>query len=155
MSENTIAVNRQARFNYFILETFEAGIVLNGCEIKSIRDGRVNLKDSYVRLMGKEAFIVGLHISLYGFADRTAQDLDPERSRKLLLHRLEIEKLMVNISRKGNACIPLSMYFKRGIVKLEIGIGTGKKQHDKRDSIKERMQLREMKQAIKYKNKRG
>ena len=148
MSDNVIATNRQARANYFISDCFEAGIVLSGTEVKSVREGRVNLKDSYVRFMNQQAFVVGLHISPYSHT-HSITDVDPTRSRKLLLHKEEINRLTGRLSQKGFTCIPLSLYFKRGIVKLEIGIGKGKKEHDKRQTIKERSQAKEVRQALK------
>ncbi len=152
MSDNTIATNRQARANYFISDRFEAGIVLSGSEVKSIREGRVNLKDSYVRFANQEAFVVGLHISPYSHT-HSISDVDPTRSRKLLLHKEEINRLTGRLSQKGFTCVPLSLYFKRGIVKLEIGVGKGKKEHDKRQTIKERSQAKEMRQALKRRSR--
>ena len=149
---NHIATNRQARFDYFISDTFEAGIVLNGSEVKSVREGRVNLKDSYVRLMNGEVFVIGMHVSPYSHTENIMR-IDPTQSRKLLLHFQEIEKLAGFISRKGFTCLPLSVYFKRGKVKLEIGIGKGKQEHDKRRAIKERISKKEMKQALKRRSK--
>ena len=151
MSE-PIATNRQARFNYFISDTFEAGIVLVGSEVKSIREGRVNLNDSYIKIMNAQAFLVGMHISPYSHIENI-NTFEPTKSRKLLLHKQEIGKLVGLISRKGHTCVPLSIYFKRGIVKVEIGIGKGKKEHDKRDSIKKKDQDKEMKQALKKRSK--
>ena len=152
MSQNPIATNREARFNYFISDTFEAGIVLSGSEVKSIREGRVNLKDAYVRFLNGEVYVVGMHISPYSHIENIAS-IDPTQSRKLLLHQQEIERLASLISKKGFTCLPLSLYFKRGIVKLEIGIGKGKKQHDKRQALKERVHQIEMKQALKQRSK--
>ena len=152
MSQKPTAENRQAYFNYFISDKFEAGLVLSGSEVKSIREGRVNLKDAYVRIFNGEAHVVGMHISPYSHIERS-DSFDPTKSRKLLLHKQEIEKLTGLISKKGFTCIPLSIYFKRGIAKLEIGIGKGKKEHDKRDSIKTKMHQREMKQALKHRSK--
>ena len=147
-----IATNRQARFNYFISDTFEAGIVLFGSEVKSIREGRANLNDSFVKIMNGQAFIVGMHISPYSHIENIAS-FEPTKSRKLLLHKNEIEKLVGLISRKSYTCVPLSVYFKRGIVKVEIGIGKGKKEHDKRESIKQKVHDREMRQALKRRSK--
>lgn len=152
MSDNVIATNRQARANYFISDHFEAGVVLSGSEVKSIREGRVNLKDSYVRFANQEAFVVGLHISPYSHT-HSISDVDPTRSRKLLLHKGEINRLTGRLSQKGFTCIPLSLYFKRGIVKLEIGVGKGKKEHDKRQTIKERSQAKEVRQALKRRSR--
>ena len=152
MTQNHVAENRQAYFNYFISDKFEAGLMLSGSEVKSIREGRVNLKDAYVRILGGEAYVVGMHISPYSHIERS-DSFDPTKSRKLLLHKQEIGKLAGFVSKKGFTCVPLSIYFKRGIVKLEIGIGKGKKEHDKRQSIKERVHKREMKQALKRRSK--
>ena len=147
-----VATNREARFNYFISDTFEVGIVLIGSEVKSIREGRVNLKDSYVRMLNGEMFVVGMHVSPYSHIENIST-FDPTQSRKLLLHKQEIAKLAGLMSRKGFTCVPLSIYFKRGIVKLEIGIGKGKKEHDKRQTLREKVHQREMKQALKQRSK--
>ncbi len=147
-----VATNRQAGFDYFISDKFEAGLVLSGSEVKSIREGRVNLKDAFVRIFNGEAYVVGMHISPYSHIERS-DSFDPTKSRKLLLHKQEVGKLAGLVSKKGFTCIPLSIYFKRGIVKLEIGIGKGKKEHDKRDSIKTKMHQKEMKQALKHRSK--
>jgi len=152
MGNQPIAVNRQARFNYFISGTFEAGVVLLGTEVKSIREGKANLKDAYVRFSNGEAYLVGMHISHYSHTANISAD-DPTRTRKLLLHKDEIEKLLGRMSQKGFTCVPLSLYFKRGIVKLEIGIAKGKKQHDKRDTIKKKEHDRELRQALKQRSK--
>lgn len=152
MSQNPIATNRQARFDYFISVTFEAGIALSGSEVKSIREGRVNLKDAYIRLSNREVYVIGMHISPYSHIENVAA-VDPTQSRKLLLHEQEIGKLAALVSRKSFTCVPLSIYFKRGFVKLEIGVGKGKKQHDKRQALKEKAHLREMKQALKHRKR--
>ncbi|MBI1977915.1 MAG: SsrA-binding protein SmpB [Candidatus Omnitrophica bacterium] len=149
---NPVATNRQAHFNYFISDTFEAGIVLTGSEVKSVREGRVNLKDAYVKMMNGEPFVVGMHVSPYSHTENIDR-IDPVQSRKLLLHQQEIEKLQSLVSKKSFTCIPLSVYFKRGFVKLEIGIGKGKKEHDKRQALKEKIHQREMKQALKRRSK--
>ncbi len=143
-----IADNRKAHYNYFIHEKFEAGISLAGHEVKSIRERRVNLKDSYVRVMKEEAFLLNCHISPYSKI-QGHQDIDPIRTRKLLLKRKEISRLMGQTTRKGVAIVPLRMYFKKGFVKVEIAIGEGKKQYDKRASIKQRIHTRETQAAIK------
>src|SRR3989338_2719586 len=152
MSQNPIATNRKARFNYFISDTFEAGIVLSGTEVKSIREGRVNLQDAYVRILGGEVYVVGMHISPYSHTENILR-IDPIQSRKLLLHSHEIGKLAGLISKKGFTCLSLSVYFKRGVVKLEIWVGKGKKKHDKRQVLKEKTHQREMKQALKKRPK--
>lgn len=143
-----IAENRKAGFNYFILEKFEAGICLEGHEVKAIREGRVNLKDGFVRVVKEEAFLFNCHISPYSKI-QGHQVLDPTRTRKLLLKRREIDQLMGRSTQKGFAVVPLRMYFKNGFVKIEIALGQGKKLHDKRDSIKKRIHDRESAAAIK------
>ncbi|MBI4398104.1 MAG: SsrA-binding protein SmpB [Candidatus Omnitrophica bacterium] len=143
----TIATNRQAGFNYEILEKTEAGLALGGSEVKSLREGRANLADSYVRFKNGEAFIVNLHISPYSHVSFNAPE--PERMRKLLLTRPEIARLSVAIERKGFTCIPLRLYFKRSWAKVEIAVCRGKKQFDRRDAIKERMQKREIDRSVK------
>ena len=149
----TVAVNRKARFDYFIHERFEAGIKLVGSEVKSIREGKVNLKDSYVRLVRKEAFLINCHIPPYSRIQGYT-DFDPTASRKLLLKRKEIDHLEGLTSQKGFALIPLSMYFKKGLVKIEIAVAKGKKAFDKRETIKKRIHDRESSAAIK-KHTRG
>ena len=131
--EKIIAKNPTARHNYTITDTFEAGIVLTGTEIKSIRNGKVNLKDTYVNIKNAEVFVYGMHISPYEFGN--IYNKDPLRTRKLLLNRREINKLIGMINQKGVSLVPISMYFKGNKVKLEIGIGKGKKLFDKRDDI--------------------
>lgn len=145
----TIAENRKAHFDYFIHEKYEAGIVLRGHEVKSIREHRVNLKDSYVRVMKEEAFLINCHISPYSKI-QGYQDIDPTQTRKLLLNRTEINRLMGQVGRKGHTIIPLRMYFKKGMVKVEIAIGEGKKQYDKREAIKKRIHDRESSAAVKH-----
>ena len=152
MSSGPIATNRQAHFNYFISDKFEAGIALSGSEVKSIREGRINLKDAYVRISNGEVYVIGMHISPYSHTQNVAE-MDPTHTRKLLMHKQEIGKLADLISRKGFTCVPLSIYFKRGLVKLEIGIGKGKQQHDKRQALKEKVHQHEMKQALKRRSK--
>ena len=146
--EKVITSNRKAHHDYHILETLEAGIVLRGTEVKSLRAGRANLKDSYVRIFKEEAFLLNCHISPYSRI-QGHEELDPTRTRKLLLKRSEINKLMGQVGRKGFTIVPLRMYFKKGFVKVEIGIGEGKKQYDKRASIKLRIHTRETQAAIK------
>ena len=136
MSEKLIAKNPTAFHNYNIKEKLEAGIVLYGTEIKSIRLGKVNLKDSYIFIKSGEVFIRGLHISPYEHGN--IFNKDPLRDRKLLLNRREINKLIGMTKQKGLAIIPLNMYFKNNFVKVEIGIGTGKKLYDKRQDLAKR-----------------
>ncbi len=131
----TIAVNRQARHEYTIEEKFEAGIVLEGWEVKSLRDGRVQLKESYVAIKRGEAWLSGAHISPLLSAS-THVNPDSIRAKKLLLNRHELNKLIGSVERKGYTLIPLSMYWKNGRAKLEIGLAKGKQLHDKRASLK-------------------
>jgi len=140
-------LNRKARHDYFIEETFEAGMVLAGSEVKSLREGRGNLKDSYVRIQGGEAFLVNMHISPYGPASR--ENHDPKRSRKLLLHKKEIQRLSGKVKEKGLTLIPLSVYFTdRGRAKVEVALARGKRLYDKRAAIKAREARREAEQAL-------
>ena len=147
-NHKVIAENRKARFDYFISDRYEAGVKLVGFEVKSIREGKVNLKDSFVRILHGEAFLINCHISHYSHIQGHL-DVDARATRKLLLKREELEKLGVLTSQKGYAIIPLSLYFKRGLVKIEIGVGKGKQQFDKRDTIKKRIHDRESNAAIK------
>ncbi len=143
-----VAENRKARFDYFISDKFEAGIKLVGCEVKSIREGKVNLKDCYVRIMNGEAFLVNCHISPYSHIQGHV-DIDARATRKLLLKKEELNKLAGLTAQKGYAIIPLLMYFKKGLVKVEIALGKGKQQYDKRETIKRRIHDRESSAAIK------
>ena len=145
--EKFIAKNPTARHNYTITDTFEAGIVLTGTEIKSIRNGKVNIKDTYVTIKNGEVFIFGMHISPYEFGN--IYNKDPLRTRKLLLNKREINKLIGMINQKGISLIPISMYFKGSKVKLEIGIGKGKKLFDKRDDIAKKDAERNIARALK------
>lgn len=149
-----IAVNRKARFDYFLFDKFEAGISLLGSEVKSIREGRVNLKDSFVRIVRSEAFLFNCHITPYSKIQGHVE-LDPTRSRKLLLKRAEINRLLGQAAQKGFAIIPLSLYFKKGLVKLEIALAKGKQQFDKREAIKRRIHDRESAAAIKKHSRKG
>jgi len=144
--ERDITVNRRAFHDYTITERFEAGLALVGSEVKSLRDNRANLKDAYARFFGDEMFLVGAHISPYGPASQFGHD--PERSRKLLLHRKEIEKLRGKLHERGLTLIPLRLYWSRGRAKVELGLGVGKKLHDKRAAIRERMEKREIDRAM-------
>jgi SsrA-binding protein len=138
-------LNKQARRLFHIEDTLEAGLVLLGSEVKSIRLAKVNLKEGYIRIEGGEAWLVGVHISPYKQANR--QNHEPMRPRKLLLHKREIEKLFGKVSRQGYTLVPMAVYFHRGKVKLEVGVGKGKKLHDKRQDLKERDVKREMDRA--------
>ena len=133
----TIAENRKARHNFFIEEDFEAGIALEGWEVKSLRAGRANLTESYAILKNGEAWLLGAHISPLASAS-THVHADPVRSRKLLLHRRELDRLVGAVERKGYTLVPLSLYWQRGRTKLKLGLAKGKKQHDKRAAEKDR-----------------
>ncbi len=145
---NVIAVNRQARHDYFIEETFEAGLVLEGWEVKSLRAGRVNLKESYVLIKNGEAWLFGAHISPLASAS-THINPDPTRTRKLLLKKQELNKLIGHVERRGYTLVPLKLYWKKNLVKLEIGLAKGKKLHDKRATEKERDWQREKQRLLK------
>lgn len=132
-SNNTLAQNRKARFDYHIIETYEAGIELKGTEVKSVRAGKVNLKEGYASIDDGEAFLKQVHISPY--EQGNIYNVDPLRKRKLLLHKYEIRKLIGLIKEKGYSLVPLSMYLKRGKVKISIGLAKGKKLYDKRQDL--------------------
>jgi len=139
--------NRQAYFRYLIEETFEAGLQLQGSEVKSIREGNVNLVDSYVRFRGNQAYLVGCHIGPYEGASQFNHE--PRRDRKLLMHRRELDRLGGKVREKGLTLICTRLYFKNGKVKAEIALGRGKKAHDKRATLRERQVKKEMDRAIK------
>ena len=152
-SEKAVATNRKAYHDYFIEEKFEAGIMLQGTEVKSLREGRVNLQDSYASVKGDEVFLHHCHISPYSHGN--IMNHQPLRTRKLLLHRKEINKLLGKTQQQGLTLIPLRIYFsKRGHAKVELGLAKGKKQHDRRESIKTREASREVERAMKS-GKRG
>jgi SsrA-binding protein len=146
-AQKNIAENRKAFHDYHVLETFEAGVALLGTEVKSIREGRVNLRDSYARIENGEVFVQNVHISPY--SHRGYADHEPLRRRKLLLHAHEIRKLIGKTVEKGMTLVPLRMYFKNGCVKLAIGLAKGKKTHDKRETLKRRDADRETRAAVK------
>jgi len=137
-----IAENRKARHNYFIEHTYEAGMVLSGTEVKSLRLGRVNLKDSYAKIKNGEVFVHQMHISVYPFA--YYGNHDPLRIRKLLLHKDEINKLYGKVNEKGFSLIPLKIYFQNGKAKLTIALARGKRQYDKREAIRRRDEQRDL-----------
>lgn len=145
--EKIIAKNPVAYHNYSINDKTEAGIVLTGTEIKSIRTGKVNLKDTYVNIKNGEAFVYGMHISPYEHGN--IFNKDPLRTRKLLLKRREINKLLGLVSQKGMSLIPISLYFKNNLVKLELGIGKGKKLYDKREDIAKKDAERKIQRTLK------
>lgn len=143
----TIAKNPNAYHNYEIIEKIECGIVLYGTEIKSIRKGKVNLKDSFAKIYNGECFVIGMHISPYEFGN--IYNKDPLRDKKLLLNKSEINKLIGKVQTKGYSLVPISLYFKGSLVKLELGIGKGKKLYDKRESIAKKDAERRMAIALK------
>lgn len=145
MSILIITENRKARFDYEIVDTFEAGLVLTGSEVKSARDKQVQLKDSYISFKGDEAYLQNAHIAEYKAS--SYNNHAPERLRKLLLNRDELNKIFGALREKGLSCVPLKMYFKKGRLKIEIALVKGRKTHDKRDAIKKRDSSRELKQA--------
>lgn len=150
MNTKLIAKNPTAFHNYTINDKLEVGIVLSGTEIKSIRNGKANLKDSYAVIKNGEVYIVGMHISPY--EQGNIFNKDPLRDRKLLLNRREINKLFGLVKQKGCSLVPISMYFKGSLVKLELGVGKGKKLYDKREDIAKKDAERRMKQQLSYKN---
>jgi len=149
VSVKMIAQNKTARINYHIDDTFETGIVLMGTEVKSLREGKANLKDCYALVKDGEVFVHDMHISPYSHGNR--MNHDPLRIRKLLLHKNEIKRLYGKSREKGLALIPLKLYFNKGKVKLEIGIGKGKRLYDKRESLKTKMDKRDMDRGMRGK----
>ncbi|NKC13634.1 MAG: SsrA-binding protein SmpB [Gammaproteobacteria bacterium] len=147
-SPATIAVNKKARHDYFLEQSLEAGLALEGWEVKSLREGRINLKEGYVILRGGEAYLFGAHISPLPSAS-THVNPDPVRTRKLLLHRPEISRLIGAVERRGYTVVPTRMYWKHGRAKLEVTLGKGKKQHDKRATERERDWQREKSRLLK------
>ena len=143
----TLVQNRQARFNYEILEKVEAGISLMGTEVKSIREGKANIKEAYADIRGGEAWLIGAHINPYSHGNITNHD--PLRERKLLLNAREIHRLQGKIMEKGLTLVPLRLYLKGRLIKLELGVGRGKKLVDKREDLKKKDQEREIQRAIK------
>ena len=151
MSKKIVATNPTVKHNYNITDTYEAGIVLTGTEIKSIRNGKVNLKDTYANIKNGEVFIYGMHISLYEHGN--IYNKDPLRTRKLLLNRREINKLTGLIKQKGLSLVPISLYFSGNFLKIELGVGKGKKLFDKRQDIAKKDAERRMQQALRLKEK--
>ena len=150
-NDRVVATNREAYHNFHILETHECGIALTGTEVKSIREGRCNLKDGYAQIRGSEAWLLNVHISPYSHGNR--DNHEPTRSRKLLLHRAEIDKLAGKVQEKGLTLVPTKMYLKNGRVKLEIGIAKGKKLYDKRETERKREADREARAMIKERSR--
>ena len=146
-----IADNRRARADYTIEETFEAGIALTGTEVKSLREGRANLKESYGDVVDGEVWLVGCHISPYGHGN--VNNHEPTRRRKLLFHKYEINRLFGKTQEKGLTLVPMKMYFKRGRAKLELGLGRGKRHGDRRQELKERAVNREVARELSNRNR--
>jgi len=146
-----IAENRKARHDYFIEETYEAGIALTGTEVKSLRAGRANLKDSYAGVENGEMYLFNMHISPYEHGNRF--NVDPVRARKLLLHKSEINRLFGKAKQQGLTLVPLKVYFKRGRAKVELALAKGKKIYDKREAMAEKDARREIERAVRGKNK--
>jgi SsrA-binding protein len=147
MAERILSQNKKAYHDYFIEETLEAGIVLQGTEVKSLRQGKANLKDSYVQIDDEEAFLHNTHISPYPYGHQFNHE--PERVRKLLLHKREIRRLLGKTQQRGYTLIPLKIYLKNGKIKMEIGLAKGKTLYDKRENLKKRSAEREMEKALK------
>lgn len=145
--EKLIATNKQAYHEYFVEQTYEAGIVLVGCEVKSIRLGNINLKDSFAIIKNGEVFMLNCHISPYKMG--SYNNVDSKRTRKLLLNKAEIRKIKAKTEQKGYTLIPLKVYFKDALVKVELGLCKGKELHDKRQSIKEKENKRNVQRAMK------
>ncbi len=147
--ENIICTNRKAYHDYSIQETFEAGISLLGTEVKSLREGRANLRDSYAIIRDNEIFLLNCHISPYSHGN--ILNHDPLRTRKLLMHRKEINKLWGNLTQKGLTLIPLKIYFKKGKAKVELGLAKGKRKYEKREALKEKEARREIQKQLRRK----
>ena len=148
MSDNILLIqdNKKARFDYEVVDTYEAGLVLRGSEVKALRDKNVQLKDSYISFQGEEAFLQNAHISEY--KSSSYNNHTPERLRKLLLNRKELNEIYGALREKGYSCVPLKIYFKNGRAKLEIALVKGKKAHDKRDAIKKRDAAAEVRSSL-------
>jgi SsrA-binding protein len=145
-NEKVVATNRKARHDYFLLETLEAGIALQGSEIKSIRAGQISLKEAYVRIDGEQAWLVNAHVAPYDPASR--ENHDPLRDKKLLLHKKEIKKLWDEVRQKSTTIIPLRVYLSRGRAKVEIAVAKGKRKYDKRQDLKKKDAQREIDRAL-------
>ena len=146
-----VARNRQARFRYELLETWETGIALQGSEVKSLREGKANLKDAYALVRDGEVWLHNVHIAPYGPAAREGHD--PERPRKLLMHKKEIERLIGKTQERGLTLVPTRIYFSGPRAKVELALARGKEQRDKRDTIRDREQRREMERELRYRNR--
>jgi SsrA-binding protein len=152
--EHIVATNRRARHDYHIEETFEAGMVLTGAEVKSLRAGRASLSDAYGRVAGSELWLENLHIPPYEHGT-SQRGYEPKRPRKLLLHRREIARLIGKTQERGLTLVPLRLYFVRGLAKLELGLGRGKRQYEKRRAIADREHRREMERGLSRRQRRA
>lgn len=150
-SQKLVANNKKAYHDYFIDETYEAGIALHGTEVKSMRMGKCSIKESFIRIENEEVYVYGIHVSPYEKGNLFNKD--PLRVKKLLLHRYEINKLIGKVKEKGYTLVPLQVYFKDGKVKVEIGLARGKKLYDKRESIAKKDQMREAQKEFKMDNR--
>jgi SsrA-binding protein len=150
--KQSVARNPKATYDYHILESWETGIVLTGTEVKALRSGKASIKEAYARVKNGEVFLEGMNITPYEQGNR--YNHDPVRARKLLLHRREIEKLVGAVEQQGLTLIPLELYFKNGRAKIALALGKGKKQHDKREAIKRRIQEREVARAVSVRGRR-
>jgi SsrA-binding protein len=150
--KRSIARNPKATHDYHILETWEAGVVLTGTEVKSLRDGRASIKEAYARVRQGEVFLDGMNITPYAQGNR--YNHDPVRTRKLLLHRKEIERMIGAVEQQGLTLVPLELYFKRGRAKVALALGRGKKAHDKREAMKRRDAEREVARAVSLRGRR-
>lgn len=144
--DKVVTLNRKARHDYDILETCEAGIVLKGTEVKSARNGRVSLNESYAKVIGSDAYILGMHIAPYEAGNR--ENVEPTRPRRLLLHRREISHFTGKTQERGLTLVPLKLYFQRGRAKVELGLGRGRKTHDKRQVLAERDAQRDIDRTL-------
>ncbi|MEK7447261.1 MAG: SsrA-binding protein SmpB [Patescibacteria group bacterium] len=153
MNMKVIATNKKARFDYEILDTYEAGIVLRGPEVKSVKAGQISIKEAFATVRGEEVFLTNAHISPYKQASNIEQE--PTRSRKLLLKKSEISSLVGKAKTQGLTLIPTKVYLKRGFVKVEIGLGKGKKKYDKREQLKKKDVKREIARDLREKTKEG
>ena len=151
VNSKTITVNKKAYHDYHVLESLEVGIVLTGTEIKSIREGRVNIRDAYAKPEGGELWLLNAHIA--GYQAGSHYNHEPNRPRKLLLHRRQIDELAGLVTQKGLTLVPLKLYIKKGIAKLEIGVVRGKKQYDKRETMARRETEREIERALKIRSR--
>jgi SsrA-binding protein len=150
MSTKTIATNRRARRDYEVVETYEAGLVLRGSEVKSLRQGKADLKDSYAVVQRGEVWLVGAYVAPYSFSREGGHD--PERTRKLLLHRGEINRIAGKVAERGLTLVPLRLYFKEGKAKVELGLAKGRARYDKREKLRRRQADREMERAMRHRS---